>query len=187
MEMAKRVVRYVKNARNKGVFYPYNNTLILTAYCDADWGACPTTRKSTTGFVTLLGDAPLTWRSKKQPTVSLSSAEAEYKAMAMVTKEIVWLTHILQDMFVEVPRPITLHCDNKSAIHIATNPVFHERTKHIEIDCHFVRKKYDERLLVFKYVPSQSQLADIFTKGLGTDQFYVILKSLGFGNTYSIT
>lgn len=107
MEMAKRVVRYLSKDPTQGIFYPYNNELLLKAYCDADWGTYPTTRRSVTGFVAFLGDVPLTWKSKKQSTVALSYAEAEYMAMAKATKEIIWLESILKDMFSIVPKPVT--------------------------------------------------------------------------------
>ena len=183
MEMAKRLVRYLNKEPSQGVFYPTDNNLVLKAYCDADWGTCPTTRRSITGFVTLLGNAPLTWKSKKQPTVALSSAEAEYRAMAKTTKEIIWLENILKDMFSAVPRPIDMFCDNKSAMHIATNPVFHERTKHIELDCHFVREKVQAKVLNLTFVPSHQQLADIFTKGTSQGHFRTILCKLGIGSS----
>lgn len=179
MEMAKRVVRYLAKAPDQGILYPTNNSLVLKAYGDADWGTCPTSRRSVTGFVTFLGVAPLTWRSKKQPTVSLSSAEAEYRAMAKTTKEIIWLIHLLEDIFVEVPKPVNLLCDNKSAIHIATNPVFHERTKHIELDCHFIREKVQLKVINLVHVTSTQQLADIFTKALGSAQFQKLLRDIG--------
>ncbi|KAL0442099.1 UNVERIFIED_CONTAM: Retrovirus-related Pol polyprotein from transposon RE1 [Sesamum radiatum] len=178
IDMAKRLVRYIYKAPSPGIFFPTDNNLVLKAYCDADWASCPTTRKSVSGFVTFLGNALLTWRSKKQPTVALSSAEAEYRAMATTTKEIFWLVNLLKDMFVEVPKPIHLRCDNESAMHIASNPIFHERTKHIELNCHFIREKVQAKLLNFIFVPFHHLLADIFTKVLGHDQFRKILCQL---------
>lgn len=97
-----------------------------------------------TGFVIQLGGSLISWKSKKQHTVSRSSAESEYRSMASVVSEVIWLVGLLQDIGVQVPTPIELYCDNKAAIQIASNPMFHERTKHIEIDCHFVRKDFKQ-------------------------------------------
>jgi hypothetical protein len=106
----------------------------------------------------------VTWRNKKQKVIALSSAEAEYRAMKEVTKEMIWLKALLKDVGISDDKPMSLYCDNQAAIHIASNPVFHERTKHIEVDCHFVRGKIQEGLIETKFVKSGDQMADIFTK-----------------------
>lgn len=110
--------------------------------------------------------------------VSRSSSEAKYRALAAASSEVAWLVRLLEELGVSNLRPITLHCDNQSALHIAKNPIFHERTKHIEIDCHFTRDKVLEGLIELVYLPSQSQLADIFTKMLPSPQFKKLMSKL---------
>ncbi|KAJ9562346.1 hypothetical protein OSB04_007506 [Centaurea solstitialis] len=127
--------------------------------------------KSITGFCNFLGDSLILWKSKKQDVVSRSSMEAEYCAMAVTTCDIVWLSWLLADMGVDVSQPTPLHCDNKSAMQIAKNSVFYERTKHIEIDCHFTRQHLQLGTISLPFVPSTLQIADIFTKALSASRF----------------
>ena len=135
----------------------------MRAYCDADWDSDPNDRKSTTRWCIFLGDSLISWKSKKQDVTSRSSTKAEYRAMALTTCEIVWLRWLLADMGVTLNCPTPLHCDNKSAIQIARNSVFHERTKHIEIDCHFTHHHLQLGTISLPFVPSALQIADIFT------------------------
>ncbi|XP_070014794.1 secreted RxLR effector protein 161-like [Nicotiana sylvestris] len=139
LNAAMRIIRYIKGSQGLGIFLKKGETHTLTAYYDSDWAACPNTRRSITGYVVKLGNSLLSWKSKKQQTVSRSSAEAEYRSMAAVVAEIIWVTGLLEELGVKVQKPVHLHCDSKAAIRIAANHIFHERTKHIEIDCHFVR------------------------------------------------
>ena len=133
-----RILRYLKGTIFYGLRFSSHSSLTLQAYSDADWAGDPTDRRSTTGYCFLLGDSLISWRSKKQTIVARSSTEAEYRALAATTAELIWLRWLLQDLCVNYSTAIKLHCDNRSAIQIAHNDVFHERTKHIEIDCHFI-------------------------------------------------
>lgn len=164
---------------SKGIYFSVDNNLQSAAFCDASWAACTETRRSLTGYCISLGSTLVSWRTKRQNTVFRSSAEAEYRSMASTVCEIQWLTYLLRDLHVEYKSPINLWCDNKAALYIATNPVFHERTKHTEIDCHVVREKYQRCLVVPWYIPTQSQLADVFTNPLAKTQSQNLMTKLG--------
>uniref|UniRef100_A0A2N9H044 Reverse transcriptase Ty1/copia-type domain-containing protein n=1 Tax=Fagus sylvatica TaxID=28930 RepID=A0A2N9H044_FAGSY len=173
--------------RRLGLLLPSTSSLQVRAYCDSDWASCPMTRRSTTGYFTLLGDFPISWKSKKQTIVSHSSAKAEYRAMSAVTSELIWLHGLLRELLVSHPQPMQLFCDNQAALHIAANPVYHERTKHIEIDCHFIRERIQSKEIVTAHVSSHDQLADIFTKALGRDRFLSLSSKLGIANLHAPT
>ncbi|XP_019228757.1 PREDICTED: uncharacterized protein LOC109209868 [Nicotiana attenuata] len=160
------LLRYLKNDPTLGIFLSNDPDCTIRGYCDSDWAACPDSRRSVSGYLVLLGDSPISWKSKKQETISLSSAEAEYRSLRKVVDELTWLCRLLDELIVPFPKPVTVFCDSQSALHIAKNPVFHERTKHIEVDCHFVRDKLQEGLVSLHHIGTADQLADIFTKAL---------------------
>ena len=174
-----RVVRYLKGTPDQGILLLSDSELTLQGWCDYDWPACPITRRSLTGWLVFLGQSPISWKTKKQNTVSRGSAEAEYRSMAAITCELKWLKGLLLSLGVHHPKAISLFCDSQSTLHIAKNPVFHERTKHIEVDCHFIRDAITEGLIAPSYIPTYMQLADIFTKALGKSQFDCLLSKLG--------
>jgi len=131
------------------------------------------------GYVVFFEGSLISWKSKKQGTVSLSSAEAEYRSMRRVVAELSWITRLLAEFNVNSIVPVPVHCDNQAAIYIARNPVFHERTKHIELDCHFVREKLMAGLITLHYVLSQTQLADVLTKPLSGPSYRDAIRKLG--------
>ncbi|CAM8938019.1 unnamed protein product [Rhodiola kirilowii] len=186
-EAALRVVRYLKKNPGQGILLHANSKLILEGWCDSDWASCPLTRRSLSGWFVFLGSSPISWKTKKQPTVSRSSAEAEYRSMASITCELKWLKQLLGELGVQHKEGMRLYCDSKSALYIAQNPVFHERTKHIEADCHFVRDAVTCGLICPSYVPTTHQLADIFTKALGRSQFEFLLGKLGVRDLHAPT
>jgi len=138
---ALRVLKYLKGCPGRGLFFPRNSSLTLQGFSDVDWAGCLDTRKSISGQCFFLGNSMISWRTKKQITVSRSSSEAEYRALASATCELQWILYLLRDLHVSCSKLPVLYCDNQIAIHIASNPVFHERTKHLEIDCHLIKEK----------------------------------------------
>ncbi|CAM8959948.1 unnamed protein product [Rhodiola kirilowii] len=179
---ALRLLRYVKAAPAQGILFPARSDLQLKAFCDADWAACPLTRRSITGHCVMLGPCIISWKTKKQPVVSRSSAESEYRSMAAVCCELTWLARLIADMGVPVTYAIHLHCDNKAAIHIAHNPVFHERTKHVELDCHLVRSHVISKFVLPLHISTNEQPADMFTKSLTREQLQYLCSKLGVSN-----
>ncbi|KAL2238072.1 uncharacterized protein LOC110012186 [Sesamum indicum] len=173
------VVKYLKGCPSLGLFLPTANSLILQGYCDADWASCSDSRRSLTGFCIFLGSALISWKTKKQSTVSRSTAEAEYRSLAATVCELRWVSYLLSDFGVHLVLPISLFCDNKAALHILANPVFHERTKHIKIDCHLVRNAYKDGFIAPELVRSFDQLVDAFTKSLPLKVFHSFISKLG--------
>lgn len=174
-----RVCRYLKGSPGQGILLQADCDLQIYAWCDTDYLGCPLSRRSTTGWFIQLGQSPISWKTKKQDVVSHSSAESEYRAMSWTAKELVWLKALLLDLGVKLTQPMHLYCDNKAALHISANPVFHERTKHIEKDCHFVRDEIKSGNISTAHVPTTVQLADIFTKALGRHEFDTFRDKLG--------
>jgi len=166
LQAAFHMLRYLKQDPTLGIFMSNTDDYTVRAFCDSDWASCPDSRKSVTGYVVLLGDSPVSWKSKKQETISLSSAEAEYRSLRKVVGELVWLQRLFIELTVPSTGPFPVFCDSQSALHIARNPVFYERTKHIKIDCHFVRTKLQEGLITLHHVGTTQQLVDVLTKAL---------------------
>ncbi|KAK2396270.1 putative mitochondrial protein [Trifolium repens] len=178
LSAVQRIIRYLLATSKRGLFFPTGATIRLQAYSDADWAGCPDTRKSTTGWCMFLGDAPISWKCKKQESVSKSSTEAEYRSMSAACSEIIWLRGLLSELGYSQTQPTPLHADNTSAIQIAANPVYHERTKHIEVDCHSIREAYDRKIITLPHVSTSVQIADILTKSMTRQRHNFLISKL---------
>ena len=174
----KRVLQYLQGTLDHGLQLHKSSSMSLTAYTDADWAGCPDTRRSTSGYCIYLGDNLVSWSSKRQETASRSSSEAEYKGVANAVAETCWIRNLLLELKCPITSATLVYCDNVSAVYLSNNPVKHQRTKHVEIDIHFVREKVAMGQVRVLHVPSTSQYADIFTKGLPSSLFNEFKSSL---------
>jgi hypothetical protein len=178
----KRILRYLKSTLHLGLhFHP--SPLHLQAYSDADWAGDPNDRRSVSGSLVYFGSSPISWASKKQHTISRSSTEAEYRALAITAAELAWIRQLLCDIHILLLLPPLIHCDNISAISLASNPVFHSRMKHLQIDYHFVRERVIMGDLLVQHVSSSDQFADILTKGLFISLFQHHCSNLMLGSS----
>ncbi|KAJ0481126.1 putative RNA-directed DNA polymerase [Helianthus annuus] len=162
----KRIIRYVRDTAEYGLTLSPCPSISLRAYTDADWAGCPDTRRSTSGYCVYMGQNLFSWSSKRQSTISRSSAEAEYRAVANVVAEVCWLRNLLLELRRPLSTTTLVYCDNISAIYLSSNPVQHQRTKHIELDIHFVREHVQRGTIRILHTPTRLQIVDIFTKGL---------------------
>ena len=174
----KRILRYVKGTLSHGLQLHSTSPDSMVTYTNADWVGCPDTRRSTSGFCVYLSDNLVSWSSKRQHTVSRSSAEAEYRAVANAVAEASWIRQLLHELHRPSPPATVVFGDNVSAVYMSTNPVQHQRTKHIEIDLHFVRDRVAMGQVRVLHVPSSRQFADILTKGLPSPLFLDFRSSL---------
>ena len=168
---AKRIVRYVKGTMNIGLDFSKSSSNLVSAFSDSDWAGCLDDIRSTGGFAIFFGPNLISWCARKQATVSRSSTEAEYKALANATAEIIWVQSMLKELGIKNTPAPCLWCDNLGATYLSANPVFHARTKHIEIDFHFVRERVAQKQLDIRFIDSKDQLANGFTKALPVRSF----------------
>lgn len=170
-----RILQYVKSFSAKGLFYEHKTDLSLSGFADSDWATC----RSVTGYTIFLGSSLVSWKSKKQSTVSRSSCEAEYQALVALTYEVQWLHTLFTELNIKFHKPTSLYCDNRSAVYLAHNPTFHECTKHIEIDSHLIREKIELRIIKLFPISSGAYIADLLTKPLTSPSFLHLISKLG--------
>ena len=177
----KRILRYLKGTLNYGFIYKSSDSddNTLFGYADADWAGDVSTRKSTSGYVFKIGSSTISWRSKRQSIVALSSTEAEYVSLSHATQEAIWLRALLHDMGFNQSKPTMMFEDNQGAIELSKNPSHHSRTKHIDIKFHHVRDAVISKKIDLRYCPTQHMIADILTKGLPRPQFEKLREGLG--------
>lgn len=176
----KRVLRYIAGTINLGIIYRPDLNSSLKCYCDADFGGCCKTGRSTSGVVVMYAHGAISWLSQRQAMTATSTTEAELVAATDATKEIIWLTNLYYSMGWTIKLPV-LHVDNQSTVKLTQNPELHHRTKHIKVKYFFVREKVLEGALQVQYVPAEMQLADLLTKPLPRPRLFALLKQLGLG------
>ena len=174
----KRILRYIQGTKGYGIRYTQEKKAHLVGYTDSDWAGAIDDRKSTSGHVFFLGSKVISWSSKKQSTVALSTTEAEYISATSTACEAVWIRRILADLRQEQNTPTKLYCDNMSTIAMTKNPVFHSRSKHIELRHHFIRKLVEDGEIELKFCGTDEQIADVFTKALPREKFYYFRERL---------
>jgi hypothetical protein len=187
MDAVIRILRYLKSSPGKGLMLSKNDHLRVEGYTDADWAGNISDRKSTSGYFMFVGGNLVTWRSKKQNVVALSSAEAEFRGMAKGLCELLWLKQLLTEIGFAPSCEMDLFCDNKAAIDISHNPVQHDRTKHVEVDRHFIKQNLESKIIRFPFIKSEEQLADVLTKAVCSKNFYNSLDKLGIRDLYAPT
>ena len=175
----KRVFRYLRGTINLGIIYHSGPVTALEIFSDADWGNNPDSRHSITGYVSTFAGGAITWNSKKQPTVALSSMEAEYMALSSATREALWLRSILSELGFDTSLPTHINVDNHGTISFAQNTGFHARSKHIDIRYHFIQENIACNKVSVSYIPTNENTADIFTKGLTRGKHDHLIDRLG--------
>nr|GEY76601.1 putative copia-type protein [Tanacetum cinerariifolium] len=167
MHAVLRIIRYLKGTISHGVLFKTNGHLNIQIFTDADWSGDKKNRRSTSGYFSLVGGNLVTWKSKKQKLISLSSAEAEFRGIAKGLAEALWIRKLVSEIWFPPKKSIWIMSDNKAAIQISKNPVQHDRTKYVEVDRHFIKEKLEAEIIKLPFVKSEDQLVDILTKAVG--------------------
>ena len=177
-QACKRVLRYLQYTVDYGLQFYSSRSFNLTAFSNTDWGSDLNDRKSVGGYSEYLANNLVSWSSKKQHIVSRSTAELEYRALALTTTEVLWIIYLFKELKVSLLQSPVLYCDNKSTEALASNPKYHSKIKHIKLDLHFIKEHVSRKELQINYVPSCDQVADILTKPLAFDQFHYLQSKL---------
>ena len=153
--------------------------MAMRGYCDADWAGDVQERRSTTGYVFFVGKGVVSWNCRKQPTIALSTTEAEYMATSQCTKEAIWIRKLMEDVGYVQEEAMPIMCDNQGCIALAKNPKHHSRTKHIDVQHHFIREKLEQGIIALKYCPTQAMVADVLTKALARPRHEMLREAMG--------
>ena len=175
----KRILRYGKGTRDLGLLYTNDKPKECVGYSDADWGGDADDHKSTSGYLFQIGTTAVTWRSKKQTCVALSTGEAEYIALSSAIQEAIWLRELTTELVKEPTKSTVIYEDNQSAISMARNPQFHGRTKHIGIKYHYIREEVNHRRVELIYCLTEDMIADVLTKGVSQERFEKLIQMCG--------
>jgi hypothetical protein len=176
-QVVKRILRYLKNTITHRLLLQKTSSNSLQAFSDVDWAGCPDGRCSTGVYCVFLGSNLISWSSRKQPTVSRSSTEVEYKSVVNTGAELLWIQSLLRDLVLQLHYPPKLWYDNIGATYLSVNPIFHARTKHVKIDFHFVQE-VAAKLLKILFIQTSDQLADVLTKPLVSKRFHLLSSKL---------
>lgn len=172
------VIGYIKNTMDYGLTYTRGHGLSPHAFVDADYGGCKDTRRSTSGYVFMMAGGPVTWSSKRQATVALSTVEAEYVAMSRCAQQMKWMHSWLDEVDIPHDLPGVIRGDNRGAIALTKNTKDHGKIKHIDIRHHYIRELIHSKTITIDQVSSSDNLADLFTKPLPRDQHHRLLSAL---------
>jgi hypothetical protein len=183
---AKHVLRYLCGTVGYGLRYVSGGEVRLQGYTDSDWAGSAVDRKSTSGCCFSLGSTMISWFSRKQTSVALSTTEAEYIAASVASREAVWLWKLLAGLFDQELETTLIHCDNQSCVKLSNNPVFHDRSKHIEIKYHFIQDMVQKGAVKLQYISTDEQIADILTKPLSREKFVYFRDKLGVMQNVSL-
>jgi Reverse transcriptase (RNA-dependent DNA polymerase) len=178
-EMVKNIFRYIQKTKSMKLTFTRQGHVKVAGYCDADWESCIDTRRSTTGYVFTLGGGAVTWCSRRQKSVALSSCESEYVAACEATREAVWERQFLDELLYPQIDPTTIKCDSQSAIQLISNPVFHDKTKHIQGKMHYVRERAQAGDVRFVKVHTSENVADTLTKGVNAEKLNYCRTAMG--------
>jgi hypothetical protein len=186
MVAVKHILRYVRGTIAYGLRYTSSGGVMLHSFTDSDWMGSTVDRKRTSRYCFSLGLAMISWSSRKQGSIAQSTAKAEYIVASVASREAVWLRKLLSDFLSSELAPIVIHCDNQSCIKLTKNPVFHDKSKHIEMRYHYVRDMVQKNVLNIQYVPTVEQTTDIFTKPLSLTKFVYFRDKLGVAENASL-
>ncbi|KAL0553421.1 hypothetical protein IC582_007316 [Cucumis melo] len=185
-QLVKKILRYLKGVLYHALWLSKSDNMSLDGFVDANWASDPDDRKSTSGFCVYFGNNLVSWGSKKQSIIDRSSTKAEYRCLTLLATELVWIRSLLNDLYIDLPFPPILWCDNLSAVHLSANSILHSTTKHVELDIYFVRDLIQKGKLFIRHLSATEQIADILTKPLSAQSSHKLKNKLTVIDSASI-